>query len=96
VAATSAALSRLLPTWLLAWRGAKDPARIFFGALRCARARAAAWEWRAARDPVDQSQPDPRVVQRVQGQNPLGFRGYLQVLGEKPQKSSGAGWSRRR
>jgi hypothetical protein len=38
--------------WLSTWSGAKDPAGIFCGALRCGRARAAAREWRAARSGV--------------------------------------------
>jgi hypothetical protein len=49
------------------------------------RARAAAQEWRAARDPVDRPRPDRRVVQRVQGQTPLGFGATLRCSTQCPK-----------
>jgi hypothetical protein len=47
------ALSWLQPTWLPVWRGAKDRAGIYCGALRCGRTRAMRRDWSAASNQGD-------------------------------------------
>jgi hypothetical protein len=71
--------------WLLVWPPTLDPGGIFCGTghrgLWCANSH----EWLPAPNPGDWVQPKPRVAQRVQGKNPMGFRVYRQVFGEMPQ-----------
>jgi hypothetical protein len=64
------------PTW--------DPNGIFCGTGRRGLRCAIGHEWPAAPNVGDCLRPRPRVAQRVQGKNPLGFRVYRQVLGEMP------------